>query len=649
MNTYDLLQYTARRCCCCCDTNVVDDGEVISSTVAREIQNISHINLFKSGNIADIVEVGHINRVPLDSFLIDGKAVDIFGNLSDEQIQEALKNDPEKILKDILDAIKKDKEVTIREIIDILNGKLNPADAPSRLRIVNSGSGSNGSGSGTGSGTGTGGTDEPGGTGSGTGTGGTDEPGGTGSGTGTGGTDEPGGTGSGTGTGGTDEPGGTGSGTGTGGTGEPGGTGESGDDTGDDTPKKSFISEFSDVDTMFEYLSDLSGGKVNKNTGITRAQLVHLTQNEVWEDSNYSFWGTLNRIFDKLDTNKDSDSSYANDVLSYDELKAFIGEELGDSVTAYMSKVNQYAQQIQSAYSSMTAQQKLNFVLERTKEYFESAGLTYQLNALNRLTSETDTQNSGAVAKKGQIVMTTFTDRGDGYVTLGAYASAGFPYIYNDPNDSAHPFTGTYYGFDYDEAGVDRGITLNKILLDEEWYKLVDTLVHEITHATASQYYADPACQKADGGYYTYFDVKSVEILNNLGLFTTDEYNFYKNNFDAITDYQTMTIPSGAHAGENAFDRLMYLLECQWGEYAAYQADADYVDSIAGDYFDAGHITTAVSGANEKGTITSHIADAYDNTSVGYNENLINGYSREAKPDYEWATYAKNKNWTWNA
>ena len=595
MNTYDLLQYTARRCCCCCDTNVVDDGEVISSTVAREIQNISHINLFKSGNIADIVEVGHINRVPLDSFVLDGKAVDIFGNLSDEQIQEALKNDPEKILKDILDAIKKDKEVTIREIIDILNGKLNPADAPSRLRIVRNitpPSGDTDSDSDIDIDTDIDSDSDI----------------------------------------------------------DVDNDSDIDSDTDDDTPKKSFISEFSDVDTMFEYLSDLSGGKVNKNTGITRAQLVHLTQNEVWEDSNYSFWGTLNRIFNKIDTNKDGDSSYANDLLTYNELKAFIGKEIGD-LSTYMSKVVSYAQQIQSAYSSMTAQQKLNFVLERTREYFEAAGLTKQINALDRLTNQTDTQNSGAAAKKGQIVMTTFADRGDGYVTLGAYASAGFSYVYNDPNDSSHPFTGTYYGFDYDESGVDRGITLNKILLDEEWYKLVDTLVHEITHATASQYYADPTCQKADGGYYTYFDVKSVEILNNLGLLTADEYNFYKNNFSNITGagQETATIPSGAHAGENAFSRLMYLLECQWGEYAAYQADADYVDSIAGDYFDGGRITTAVSGANEKGTISSHIQAAYDNTSVPYNPTYNNGYSRESTPDYEWATYNKNRNWTWNA
>lgn len=202
--------------------------------------------------------------------------------------------------------------------------------------------------------------------------------------------------------------------------------------------------------------------------------------------------------------------------------------------------------------------------------------------------------------------MTTFDDSENDYITLGAYNSAAFPYTYDDVNEPDKPFTGSYFAFDNDENDNDRGITLNEILLERNWYELVDTLVHELTHATAWLYYPNPACEPADeGGYYLYYSMSSVDELRNLGVIEETEYNTFK---EAFKDYSF-------YDDESLQNRLSYLLECQWGEYAAYQVDADYMDSIAGDIYDYeyhvngkkyyndwgnGGIATAVNGNLEK-------------------------------------------------
>ena len=65
----------------------------------------------------------------------------------------------------------------------------------------------------------------------------------------------------------------------------------------------------------------------------------------------------------------------------------------------------------------------------------------------------------------------------------------------------------------------------------------------------------------------------------------------------------------------------------QWGEYAAYQVDADYNDSIGQDIYKKSwdNSTTAVDGPNEKQTIDDHIKSSYDN---------------ELSPDYKWWSFA---------
>ena len=476
------------------------------------------------------------------------------------------------------------------------------------------------------------------------------------------------------GTSGTGSTGGTGGSDGTSGTGSTGGSEGTG---GSGTPveKASFLTDFCDVDTMFDYLKLLSGGEVTKDTGITRAQLVHLTQNEAWEENNSNFWGTLNRIFNVLDTDS------TKDVLSYDEIKSFIGEELGEDVADYLNKVNRFTKQLQTEYSRLSNQKKLEFVIARTREYLEAAGLDKQLKALNRLLSETDTYNTDSSIKVGQIVMKKISSDKNGYTTLGSYRSSAYRWEYDDKDDNDNPFTVNSFAGDTDDKSedFDGGITLNKEMLNYEWYYSVDVLVHELTHATASQWYPSTC---TSGRYSDLVNQESVDKLYDVGVLTNEEYQYYKDHLD------NMYLTTATEEETEYWNRLMYLLECQWGEYAAYQVDADYVDSIAGDIFNASgnaygnkSMTTAVIGEDEADIISNHIEGAYNNVGMlgmsiaefaeayGYDVSEINDedgngiislddtitkngqkisiYSKESKPDYEWATYDKNQNWTW--
>lgn len=438
--------------------------------------------------------------------------------------------------------------------------------------------------------------------------------------------------------------------------GETSGGGTSGNG-GTSSDKKSFIREFADTQTMFEYLNGLNS-EISYETGITRAQLVALTQNDDWEDSNKDFFGTLNRIFDALDIDD-------NSILLPSEIETIVGKELGDDYNVYISKVNNYATQLQTEYASLSDQEKLEFAIERTREYFEAAGLTRQLAALNRLLGENDIHNSITV---GQISMKDFEDEGNGYITLGCYTSTVFPDIYTDQADVIYDTS--YFAFDNDDDDCDRGITLNKIMLNWEWYELVDTLVHEITHATAYSYYPDPSCEPASGGYYLHYNISQLEYIKQY--LSDDDYQYYKDNFNSIVTSDTSyTLPDKQ---TDAYSYFVYLLSCQSGEYAAYQVDADYVDSIGGDLLTdtSGNnvFSTAASGSDEKTVIENHINAAYntagmsiadyastygfaisqinDNDNDGYvsygdtvsiDGEEVNIYEKEAKPDYTWWSY----------
>ena len=390
-------------------------------------------------------------------------------------------------------------------------------------------------------------------------------------------------------------------------------TGDDDDTEETDDPKPSFIDEFDDVESMFDWLNE-QDPSISQDTGITRAQLIELTQNDSWEDSNYDFFGSLNRIFDVLDKND-------NDILTVDEIKELIGEEIGTSASALQSKVETFAEELQTEYESLSLQGKLEFGIEKTREYLEAAGLTAQLEALDRLLAGTDTYNSVHV---GQIAFADLSASApDGYITMGSYTSNGLQATYNGMNY-------TIYASDSDTSKNDLGLTLNQeYFANAKWYELVDTLVHELTHATAYQYSIVDS-----EGYLTYVSQDIIDALHTAGALTDDEYSYYTANIKTLMDEANARGEFNSADGNYTFsdeklNRFFYLMYTMWGEYSAYQTDADYVDSIAGDEFDAGLLTTATDGPNEKGTIERHIESAYNN----------DGYV-ESEPDWTWWSYA---------
>ena len=378
------------------------------------------------------------------------------------------------------------------------------------------------------------------------------------------------------------------------------------------TPTNSFLSDFVDVDTMFDYLNKVDSN-ITKDTGITKAQLVTLTQDDDWEDANYDFFGSLNRIFDVLDV--DDDAS-----LSYQEIKKFIGEELGDDFNKYYEKVNSYSDKIQDEYEKMSSQEKLEFAIDKAREYLEASGLTDQLDALDRLLDQEDMFND---IKVGNIAIADLNKNNtSSYTNLGAY---NYYAINNNPYTTNDGVSGKYKIWTYDEDFVDvedgnqdLGITLDISLLDGSWYDLVNTLVHELTHATAFKYYI-----QTNDGVSISRDV--IDTLHDKGALSDKDYHFFVD--DDYEHWNNLSSSDVTDEESKMFKHLQYLLYEQWGEYAAYQVDADYNDSIGQDvyYRDGDNTTTAVDGKNEKQAIDDHIKASYEN---------------ELPPDYKWWSYA---------
>jgi len=370
-----------------------------------------------------------------------------------------------------------------------------------------------------------------------------------------------------------------------------------------DTPsseKNSFISEFTDTTTLFEYMNKFDSS-ITKESGVTKAQLVAFTQRDDWEDSNYDFFGSLNRVFSKIDTND-------NAILSFAEIKKFIGDEIGEDFSDYYDKVNDYANEIQTEYSKLNNQKKLEFALDKTREYLNAAGLEKQIEALDRLVEQEDLYNSIHV---GQISIADLNKNNKSdFITLGAYNYYAYGIDYTNNVDTYNVAIWAHDN-DNNENGDDLGITLDISLLNGKWYELVNTLVHELTHATAHQYYANDG--SGDPTYYT------LQLLYEIGAITAEEKEYYENNELTTEDFR----------------RIYYLASCAWGEYSAYQTDADYNDSIGADVYNSStdNNTTAVDGPDEKQAIIDHIEESYNYTDE-------DGTHKEPMPDYKWWSYA---------
>ncbi len=240
-----------------------------------------------------------------------------------------------------------------------------------------------------------------------------------------------------------------------------------------------FMNDFSSVDEMFDYINTIDSS-VTKDTGLDSNALWQLTQRDDWEENNNNFFGILNHGFDLVDTNGDG-------TLSYDEISNFIGDEMS-TADEYLAKVEQYSNELQRDFASMTSTQKLNFAIDRAKEYFQQVGLTEQLQALNRLIAE---NKLGFMDLNPGKDYNTYTG---GWV-LGAYMSLQ----YEDGSWADDPLT--YPG----EPDYHGGIWLDEYYYcersDATWYDLVGTLIHEVTHATAFLHAND---ETAWGEYVAY-------------------------------------------------------------------------------------------------------------------------------------------------
>lgn len=240
-----------------------------------------------------------------------------------------------------------------------------------------------------------------------------------------------------------------------------------------------FMEDFNSVDEMFDYINDIDP-TVTKETGLDSNALWQLTQRDDWEEQNNNFFGILNHGFELVDTNNDG-------TLSYDEISNFIGDEMA-TAEEYLDKVEKYSNELQKDFSSMTSAQKLEFAIDKAKEYFQQVGLTEQMQALDRLISEN---------KLGFMDLNpgkTFDSSAGGWV-LGAYMSLQ----YEDGTWADDPLT--YPG----EPDYHGGIWLDEYYYcersDATWYDLVGTLIHEVTHATAFLHRTD---ETAWGEYVAY-------------------------------------------------------------------------------------------------------------------------------------------------
>lgn len=392
----------------------------------------------------------------------------------------------------------------------------------------------------------------------------------------------------------------------------------------------SFIANFRDADTFLEYVSTRRDSTVTKE-GISRAQLVKLTQNDVWEDNHQDFFGLLNRSFYSLD--KDNSG-----VLEYEELKEFFGKYLKkDGFNEYKVQVQAYADEVQNDFSKLKGKAKINKLIELTKDYLTALGTKgkNQLDALERLTTASEDKFTTSDMHVGQLSFKA-DDKFPNSRVGGTYNSVSNVF------GSYNEYQISIFGRDYDDdnANGDYGIAMRESALNtKRWEYLVDVLVHELTHATAYQYNAS-----SDGTLQ--ISEATITRLYNAGVFENDEeYNLAKANYSDLKGSYTLSNNKWYEDGNLITDqsktdklfRYAYMATSASDEYMAYQFDADFNDSIGADELnvvnkDGSWSATQVNGDKEKETIENHIKNGYD-VNRKYGEKV-------AKPDWNWWTYA---------
>ncbi len=81
-------------------------------------------------------EETHVAPTESDSIEFRGKAIDLLGTLTDEQIEAIYKVGYEKAVQDMIEIITTCKDITDKELIEIFLGRQNPTGVPEKLRII---------------------------------------------------------------------------------------------------------------------------------------------------------------------------------------------------------------------------------------------------------------------------------------------------------------------------------------------------------------------------------------------------------------------------------------------------------------------------------------------------------------------------------
>lgn len=437
----------------------------------------------------------------------------------------------------------------------------------------------------------------------------------------------------------------------------------------------SFIANFRDADTFFDYVNAKKDSTITKETGISRAQLVSITQNDIWEDNHQDFFGSLNRSFYSLDKNGDG-------ILKYDEIQEFMNTYLKkDGYNDFKAQVQAYSNEIQKEFdnASSNPKAKIQLIIDYTRDYLEAAGLTNHIKSLDRLLKEEDllTDSNHHVGNISFRDLNADRDKDDPIRTSGGYTAWASPFDYTNentnkkPSGTSSPFTqevGMFLSetdFVKDGKTVDLGLSFDISLLKagQSWEYLVSVLVHELTHATMAEF---STVHDSKYGVVTITE-ENLSALQRMGVFSSEEYETVKNHLKDINaqygkyvklgggwyggkdltvkpiegDEDHVNVLDGTKAAPSlsdddvAFlDNLLYKIDAARGEYMAYQADADYLDSVAGDVLSAGVSETTVNGDKEQDTIIDWINKS------GYNVDENGNPQYQPLPDWKWWSYA---------
>ncbi|MBR1425309.1 hypothetical protein IJ579_07090 [bacterium] len=369
-----------------------------------------------------------------------------------------------------------------------------------------------------------------------------------------------------------------------------------------------------DNSAKMKYLTD-NFNDAFLNIGLTQTQVNSLGSNYAnqLQSSLYSY---VDKDIDKLDY-----------FISVTE--EFIAEQAEAQNAKLDTILEAYKAYLQPEFADISNQAKLDFAIVKTREYLEAMGMQQQIDALDRLLAMDDDFNKVHV---GNIALADLNEGVDVYyegITLGAYQYYAYSYDITRQNSEGKYNKYNYdiksWASDYDDEDYDLGITLDVRLVEGSegydlgnWYDIVNTLVHELTHATAYQYY-----DAYEDGEIT---AKGIEYLEKLGAIEVGKYNIedvqrWYDEIEYDMSWNRTYVPP-------QLLELEYYAYTAWGEYTAYQADADYIDSIAGDVYSPG-VTTAAAGKDEKDTIDSHIRSQYNDANYF-----------EAIPDWKWWSYA---------